>query len=130
MLMTNPLPIISISSEMLEGWQAEKAAIAQQIAELQRREMILDRKLEAAAIFLSDGEPDQPKPDPTNLVEAIARIINSASGPMTRKQLKAILETEGFPPERLSNYFYTAIARLKERRRISVLANGSIGKPQ
>jgi hypothetical protein len=37
-----------------------------------------------------------------------------------------MLAKEGFPPDRLANYFYTAIHRLKNKERVTVLDDGSV----
>lgn len=68
--------------------------------------------------------------DGDNLTAAIERIANSAARPVAKKALKQMLAKEGFAPDRLANYFYTAIHRLKAKNRISVLEDGSVWMPK
>jgi hypothetical protein len=61
-----------------------------------------------------------------NLTEAVERIANK-EGPLTKKALKEKLSKEGFPDDRLANYFYTTIHRLKAKNKIYVGEDGSVG---
>ena len=61
------------------------------------------------------------------MMAAVERLVLSAREPIAKAKLKDGLRREGFPEERLGNYFYTVIKRLKERRRISVRPDGSVG---
>jgi len=40
----------------VEGWRTEREDIARQIASLQERASLIDKRLEAASLFLSDGD--------------------------------------------------------------------------
>jgi len=62
------------------------------------------------------------------LVAAIEKLANDASRPISKKELKRILAEQGFASDRLANYFYTAIHRLKAKERITVMPDGSVWK--
>ena len=68
---------------------------------------------------LSAGEPQ-------NMTEAIEKIANETGTPIPRKELKRLLKKQGFPNDRLGNYFYTAVHRLKGKKRITVQPDGSV----
>jgi len=88
----------------------------------------------ASAPWAKPADP-WPKPaqptlvnDSADLTAAIERIANASARPVAKKALKATLAAEGFAPDRLANYFYTAIHRLKGKERITVLDDGSVWK--
>jgi hypothetical protein len=60
------------------------------------------------------------------MTEAIEKIANEVGVPIPRKELKRLLKRQGFPNDRLGNYFYTAVHRLKGKKRITVQPDGSV----
>jgi hypothetical protein len=141
-------PIFVLTSEVIDGWRAEEAEAKRLIAEGQRRLAEVGKKLDAAAVLTaipaqtSPGEShddDAPSDDThdaetseelprSNLTEAIERLANASARPLSRPDLRRMLAQEGFPESRLSNYFYTVIARLKKHGRITVKRDGSLGR--
>jgi hypothetical protein len=63
------------------------------------------------------------------MIDAIEQIANTAPAPITKKELKKKLSGAGYGEDRLGAYFYTAIMRLKQKRKIAVLPDGRIGRP-
>ena len=142
-------PIFVLTSEVIDGWRAEEAEARRLIAEGQRRLADVGKKLDAAAILTAipfqtnsnashdndapaddahdevDAGPELPQ---SNLTEAIERLANASSSPLSRPDLRRMLAQEGFPESRLSSYFYTVIARLKKNGRITVRRDGSLSK--
>jgi hypothetical protein len=125
---------ILLTIQQVEDWQKEADELAEKLAEDQRRLDELRSKLKSAAPFLPAKEftvgrrPGAPKPVDIsdNMTEAIERLATQ-KGPISRKELKRLLAEEGFPADRLANYFYTAIHRLKAKERISETDDGSLG---
>jgi hypothetical protein len=141
---------ILLTIQQVEDWQKEADELAAKIAEDQRRlaEKIaedqrrldeLRSKLKAAAPFMprkqirmpmlpGAREKQEAKANEVsdNMTEAIERLAHK-QGPISRKELKRLLAEEGFPADRLANYFYTAIHRLKAKERISENDDGSLG---
>ncbi len=62
-----------------------------------------------------------------NMTAAIEIIASEAEKRMSHKEMRGILRGLGFEEDRLGNYYYTAVHRLKGKGRISVDDNG-IGK--
>lgn len=152
--MTNQ-PDVLLTTAQIEQWERDAAALARKIADDQTQLNELRSKLKAAEFFrpkkvaqFFEHFPDTPLPlrdaapvapvveaapdsdgdgaDDNNLVGAIERIANASTKPIAKASLRGLLAAEGFAPDRLSNYFYTAIRRLKIKRRITVLDDGSL----
>jgi hypothetical protein len=145
-------PEVLLTTHEIEGWERESVELAKRIADDQERLTQLRTKLKMAEFFRpkkldffeADKAADQvqvplalahtvtsPTAAPAdgegdNLVAAIEKIANSSLQPVSKKELKALLATQGFPAERLANYFYTAVHRLKSKDRITVMADGKI----
>lgn len=134
---------VLLTLDEIEGWEQEAEELARDIAEDQARLDALRQKLKAAEFFrpaataalkrasifgkraeISNGDSNEPDSD--NLVAAIEKIANNAPAPIPKKILKHMLAQEGFAPEQLANYFYTAIHRLKTKERITVMMDGSV----
>jgi hypothetical protein len=145
-------PEVLLTTREIEGWERESIEIAKRIADDQERLNELRTKLKMAEFFrpkkpsffdcvdiptISNGQSvpagtlsagGETEPEGDNLVGAIESLANNAAQPIPKKMLKQMLAQGGFAPDRLANYFYTAIHRLKSKERISVLENGSIWK--
>lgn len=133
-------PLFVLTNDVLDGWKAEKDAAERMIAEGQRRLADVRHKLEAVAVLTGRPVADapqlfevEPKPketadDPTNMVAAVLEIVGDAERPLSKKVLRSMLRKRGFPEERLGNYFYTVIHRLKGKGRITLSDDGSIWK--
>lgn len=144
----NGSPQVLLTLEQIEGWEQEAEELAREIADDQVRLDQLRAKIKAAEFFrpapsgrlsklgFLNGkqenslplEESPPAPESDNMVAAIEHIANSAQAPVPKKVLKHMLAEQGFAADRLANYFYTAIHRLKSKERISVLENGSVWK--
>jgi len=147
-------PQVLLTTDQIDQWEREFAESARIIAEQQARQEDLRTKLKAAEIFRPKPVPERdrqvfveppllanddtffqhtitaepPPKDGDNLVAAIEKIANDAPRPVSKKELKKILAEQGFAADRLANYFYTAIHRLKTKERITVRADGSVWK--
>jgi hypothetical protein len=99
--LANPTPL----PDLISAWWSHRAADAGQ----------------------ANADTDAP-PDSDNLTDAIESIANGSPVAITKKELKKTLQKRGFPAERLENYFYTAVNRLKKKRRITVMSDGSVWK--
>lgn len=147
---------VLLTTDQIDQWERRSADAARIIAEQQARLEDLRTKLKAAEIFRPKPIPErdrqlfveppllanddtffqhtitsEPPPssrDGDNMVAAIEKIANEAPRPISKKQLKKTLAEQGFAPERLANYFYTAIHRLKAKERITVMPDGSVWK--
>lgn len=115
----------------------EKAVRKRGIAVKQKRLAFLKRRLRA------DDLGEKAPPDETtlftkarplspevrlSLIDAINRIANESTTPVSKAELRQRLSGMGLPPSRFTNYFYTAINRLKRKRRITVLDDGTVWK--
>jgi hypothetical protein len=135
--MPNDFVLTPDQMAQIEGWRVEEQEYLGTIAAAQDLLAEVRRKLDAAAILTGQAvgprpapEPVRPTrddaPNPSNMIEAIARIVESSDQPISRKNLRKMLATQGFPDDRLANYFYTAVARLKAKGRLEVLPDGSL----
>jgi hypothetical protein len=137
--MTNS-PQILLTLDQIQGWEKEAEDLAREIARDQARLDELRQKLKAAEFFrpapartglfakMVAANDAGEAPDSDNMVAAIERLASGAQAPIPKKVLKHLLAQEGFASDRLANYFYTAIHRLKAKDRISVMANGDVWK--
>jgi hypothetical protein len=64
--------------------------------------------------------------DSVNMTVAIEKIANESTAPISRKDLKQMLAKKGYSEDRLGNYFYTVVHRLKTKGRITVEPDGSV----
>jgi hypothetical protein len=130
-------PAFILTHQTLAEWEKEKAQLEEEIAAKQRKHAFIVERLKAAAVLMEKGsnlqEPiaadDGAKSngaDPSNLIHAVDLIANTSSRPISKHDVKKRLMEMGFPESRLGNYFYTTIARLKERQRNTVTSNGHI----
>lgn len=144
---------VLLTVDQVEQWEQESAELARKIADDQARLDDLRQKLKFAEYFRPKkrtffgprADAPQPIAMPTtpavppevavgdgsgtgDLTAAIERIANGSARPVAKKALKAVLAREGFAADRLANYFYTAIHRLKGKDRITVLKDGSVWK--
>ena len=129
------MSVVLLTEEQVSAWKKRKQGLETTIAEAQQELLTINRRLEAVAI-LTDGRPsDSPVPSAghTNgsattqsMTEAVEQIVGAVSEPMTKAALKEALLGRGFPQEKLGNYFYTVIMRLKQKRRINVGNDGKV----
>lgn len=126
---------VILSAKQVAQWRGRKAELEGEIAQNQQELAVINRRLEAVAI-LSDSPPseetsseddERPLRASEPMTDAVERILSQAGRPMTKASLKEMLASEGFERSRLGNYFYTVIARLKEKERITVRSDGRVG---
>ena len=122
------MPSITISENDIRQWEAEATVLENKAADLRKkanagRELMGLTSRSAASNPLNTFGSD-------NLMGAIAKLASEATEPLTKTELKAKLADLGFPKSRLdSNYFYVAIMKQKQSKKISVLPNGNIWRP-
>jgi hypothetical protein len=136
---------ITLDPNQVRAWEGEAHELESRAQAMMEQAKALRRKAEAAAFLLgidNNPNPQQLKPGPvtpaparpeptaetTTMISAIADIANTSDKPVTKAAMKARLLALGFPKDRLGNYFYICVARLKRKHRISVLPNGNIWK--
>jgi hypothetical protein len=135
-------PFFVLTNEQIEEWRTEEKAAERLIVDGQQRLQAVRKKLDAAAVLAGHmpaqkqqasplfGEEDDKAPEAMNMVKAIEEIANGSAVPVNRHDLRRMLIQRGFPKDRMGNYFYTAVSRLKAAERISVRADGSVWKGQ
>lgn len=140
-------PLFTLTPDILKEWQREADTLEHEIEERQRKLAAVKERLHAAAILT--GQPTRPgiviriqpprEPSQTSdeiiaadgsMVDTIAQVAADSPAPITKKTLKKSLLERGFPAERMNNYFYTCIMRLKQQNRIQVLSDGRIWRPK
>ncbi len=131
---------INISAAELAQWEKDKAAFLRQIADLQEKLGDVTKKLDAAATLKAINKPQsaqapavpatngQSQRDAHSMTSAITQIANQSSAPVSKKDLKKKLSDMGFSEDRLGPYFYTVIMRLKGKKLIRVMGDGSVWK--
>lgn len=132
--MTTSDGVILYSKQVIE-WRLQKAELEKEIAQKRQELAVINRRLEAVAILSeptpSDKSPPKNDESPSrpdeSMTDAVERIVIEAGRPMTKADLKKALRSAGFEWSRLGNYFYTVIARLKEKERITVRSDGRVG---
>ena len=125
----------------LDNLKTKEAELERGIAEMQGQlDAIKEQRAAAAVLFSAQHTvqrpeasslfPIEPKEadDGKDLTAAVERIANDAPAPLSKTHVRAQLRRAGFPDNRLGNYFYTVIKRLKESKRISVQPDGKIWK--
>ena len=123
----------TLSPTVVEGWERkQKEALAK--AEAYTKEAAQwGQKVQAARLILSSMDIEVPGVGPEepvredNMTAAIEEIANDTKVPLTHKEMKARLRELGFTEERLANYYYTPINRLKEKGKITVGEDKRIG---
>ena len=109
--------------------------LKKEIAKKQAEAAEINAWLEAASVIMGGlpkgGESDQEEgysaSSPSeSMSEAVERLVAAALKPLPKAALKRALQEEGFAPERLDNYFYTVIKRLKDKQKIKVMKDGSV----
>lgn len=125
---------VTITPDSIRERQRLKDEVDSVIERLQRESAGHKRWIDAAQIVLGMDGMDEDAVDPApsegggsgTMMDAVVRIAIDHGKPISKADMRSELIQAGFPKERLGNYFYTVIARLKERQRIDVLANGDI----
>jgi hypothetical protein len=71
------------------------------------------------------GKPLSPD-NKLNLIDAIEKIANETTRPLSQAELRQRLYELGLPKSSFNNYFHTAIRRLRARGRITVFDDGRV----
>jgi hypothetical protein len=128
-------PVFTLTADQLKRWKDEQAELERQIAEAQKKLASVNEKLRAAAVLTAaeigptpsasfeEKSTSAPSSEAGGMTEVIERLANESSAPITRSALKAKLMEQGFG---IDPYFYTVIARLKAKKRITVNPDGSV----
>lgn len=129
---------VILTAEQVAGWQRRKIELEQQVAAAQQEMADLVRRLDAAAVFMVDANGVHPKVSKGNgeahvregesMMDTVLLILGDQPTPMTKAALKARLRKHGYSGERLGNYFYTVIKRLKDREKITVHEDGQVSR--
>src|SRR5262245_50056773 len=107
---------VVISHALLAEWDAKHKEAMTRAEQASREAHMWLQKIAAANLILSSldhGPPFNGSGLPVsegddNMTGAIEAIANSLKTPISRKEMKDRLRAQGFPEERLANYFYTA----------------------
>lgn len=110
----------------IERWGKERAQVEVEIEELQERLLIINRKLDAATLFLPPKAQEQAVPIPPTTADqveakslpvAILNVLAVTNQALTNKKIRHRLqEMEPWKSRLESNdYYYTAIMRLVQR---------------
>ena len=109
--------------------------LKKEIAKKQAEAAEINAWLEAASVIMgglpqgNEGEQEEVfavGSPPESMTEAVERLVRAAPKPLPKAVLKRLLQEEGFPPEKLDNYFYTVLKRLKDKQKIMVMKDGSV----
>jgi hypothetical protein len=134
-------PVFTLTTSKLAEWQHELTAIDQEISAKQRRRQFLAERLHAAAVLMGSaaghGETSESKvplqaetlfdaAKHKAMIDAVEKMANESPRPIAKGDVRKRLLEMGYPEGSLGNYFYTVVARLKGKNRISVMPNGSI----
>ncbi|MGA9726439.1 MAG: hypothetical protein WBQ84_03105, partial [Methylocella sp.] len=116
---------LTITHALVKEWEDQAITLEKDLAKRQGELQSLRARIQAALVLLEpiairDNhklEPFESRPtaeaEGSNMIEAMATIANSSDKPLTKAAMKARLQVLGFPEERMGNYFYTCVARLK-----------------
>jgi hypothetical protein len=128
----------TVTPALIDQAKTEKDKLEQDIANAQRKLGLVNQFLRLAAAYVDESEPEEPENTeeseqhndlkPSNIMGWIARIANESPRPVPKAEMKIRLTSIGVPENRLGNYFYVAIDRLKKNGRISVLPDGRVWK--
>jgi len=119
--------------KQISAWKMRKSELEKIVADAQQELLQITRWLEAIALVAPEGgqksavQAREARVPAESMMDAIVRLVSAAPSPITKTRLRELLANEGFPKERLGNYFYTCIMRLKERQKIDVEPNGRVG---
>lgn len=126
------------TNSQIEMWRRRKVELEQELVDKQRELNGITKLLDAVSMLMPHGaRPSMEVPPKTNganhmaepkeaMTDAIPRLVEAHGKPMSKAILKERLLESGFSRERLGNYFYTVIMRLKERGKIDVAKDGSL----
>jgi hypothetical protein len=126
--------------DLIRQKQAERAKLEAIIADAQRRLTPINDWLDAIAkvtggkidLFVTSSVSSTgsaamtESADSANMTITIEKIANESAAPVSRKDLKQMLAKLGYSEDRLGNYFYTVVHRLKMKGRITVQPDGSV----
>lgn len=118
-------PRVLLSAETLDEWARNKKDAQDRADKALREVAYWDHQIEAARKLLegiaSGAENGAPIPqDDDGLANTIITLCKQAGGVIASKELRARLRARGLPTRKLDNYYYTVIARLKDKKRIEV----------
>jgi len=129
-MLSPPQSPVVLSLDQVREWIAERTQIDASIGVLEARGTEIDRKIEAAAVFLGEdaikklraqtpeSDDDEAEDAPDNFRAAMRRIINTAEEGIAYDALRAELRANPLFTQRLTRtpqYFYTALGRLVAR---------------
>jgi hypothetical protein len=124
---------VVVPSKDVQDLLSERALLKREIALRQRKLASLNGQLRAAGLAVRDDLPSDARPfafvQRMGLIDAIEKIANESSGPVSKAELRRRLIAMGMSQDKFNNYFYQAIRRLRSRERISVFDDGSIWRP-
>jgi len=124
------------SGQQIAAWRQRKQELEAEMLSLQRELAVVSKFLEAVdmagieesgATFATPANGTAQHEEEGNMTEAVEQIVSKHGKPMPKAELKGLLRKRGFKEERLGNYFYTVIMRLKQRGKIKVERDGSVG---
>jgi hypothetical protein len=123
---------VTITPAVISDWENDAARREKQAAELIAEAKNLRARAEAGKLLLGlagGAEADAAEGEPgVSMMEAMETIANSADKPMTKATIKSRLQILGFSEEQMGSYFYTCVARLKAKKRITVTDDGRMWK--
>jgi hypothetical protein len=124
---------VTISSALIEEWETKAAELEQAASKMLAEAKAFRARVEAGTLLLGpvgghSKVEEGAAVDTESMIEAMATVANMADRPLTKSAMRSRLMTLGFPEDRMGNYFYTCVARLKGKKRISVLPDGRISK--
>ena len=118
---------IAVSANKLKEWHRKRDELRKQMEKLQQDHMALNRMINAAMVLqdhvadsknnLGEGSRLNKEPE-TPLPKAVKRVLGQAGRPLEPIQIRKALAKEGYSKQKLGNYFYTVLMRLKEKNDI------------
>lgn len=117
-------PMKMATDEEIARWSDELQDIDTQITRLSERKLLLQKVLgvlpdiEKLRGIQSDGETPVVPQGPLKLIDAIPLVLRKVSQPLTPAEIKLHLKDVGYMTEHGDGYFYTAIKRSVEKKRI------------
>jgi hypothetical protein len=116
-----------------QAWLADREDLNQRIEAFEKT-FGKPKKIDFAAILSGNPIPQASHPEITedgNMTGAIEAAVNAPGYfPMDHKRMREYLFSLGFPEDRLGNYYYTAVHRLKERGRLAINEDKKIVKAE
>jgi hypothetical protein len=123
---------VTISPTSVKEWEDKALELEREASKKLEEAKLLRSRADAAKLLLgpivAPPEEGDFREDPGSMIEAMATIANRSDRPLARATMKNRLLTLGFPDARMGNYFYTCVARLKSKNRITVTPDGKIWK--